>query len=107
MKTVLSYLLTKTKLLRYGSGFIISLLMGWGAVKAQDQERATEAATVLAVVVTSALIEKKKEDDAKEAQRDHDLTADGWIGPVSRRKLAQRTVAARPVAVARGALFKG
>lgn len=107
MKTILTLLLTKTKLLRYGAGLVISLLMGWGAVKAEDKEKATDAATVLAVVVTSALIEKKKEDDAKKAQRDHGLTADGWIGPVSREALAQRPIAAKPVAGARGGLSKG
>ena len=102
MKKVLTFLLTKTKLLRYGAGLLISLLMGWGAVKAEDKEKATEAATVLAVCVASALIEKKKEDDAKETQRDHGLEADGWIGPVSRRAIAQRTASN-----ARGGLFKG
>jgi len=101
MKTALTFLLTKTKLLRYGAGMLISLLMGWGAVKAEDKEKATEAATVLAVVVTSALIEKKKEDDAKKSQRDNGLKDDGWIGPVSRERLAPKTH------LHRTGLFKG
>ena len=96
MKAALTFLLTKTKFLRYGAGLVISLLMGWGAVKAEDKEKATEAVTVLAVVVTSALIERKKDNDAKETQRDNGLRPDGWIGPVSRKVLKPR-----------GGLFKG
>jgi murein L,D-transpeptidase YcbB/YkuD len=107
MKPLLTFLLTKTKLLRYGAGLLISCLIGWGAVKTEDKEKATEAATVLAVVIASALIEKRKEDDAKQVQRENGLKADGWIGPVSREKLHPHTIAARPTAGARGGLFKG
>lgn len=87
MNWIKTKLLTNSKLLRYGAGLIVSLLMGWGAVKADNKEAAIGATTTLLTIAASAYAESKKDSDAKKVQKDRGLKPDGWIGPVSRENL--------------------
>jgi hypothetical protein len=87
MKSLLALILTKTGLVRYLVGIAASLLIGWGALKSENQEAAIASGTTLVTLIATALIERKKDGDTKKAQADIGAKPDGWFGPQSRASI--------------------
>lgn len=86
--TLITFLLTKTKLVTYVAGILASLLISWGALKSENKEAAAGAITTLVTLIVSAVRESKKDEGVKVIQQRKGLKVDGWAGPVTQEKVA-------------------
>lgn len=94
----LTFLLTKTRLARLIATGIAALLISWGWVKSSDKEVVGGAVATILVAAGSALIEKKKDEDAKEVQDEVEAKPDGWVGPETKIAIRRKVEAARRAA---------
>jgi len=83
----ISFILTRTKLLRLLVFAIAGWLVGSGVISEGDKGQIGEAALIVLTGAISLAIEKKKDSDAAKAQEDVGAKPDGWFGPKSRASI--------------------
>ena len=81
MKSIVAFLLTKTKILRLVAFVAVGWLISAGVIKDGDKSQVGEALAVVLVGAASLLIEHKKDNGTKVIQEEVGAKPDGWAGP--------------------------
>lgn len=91
MKSIISFILTKTKILRLLAFIAAGWIVGSGVITEEQKPQIGEALAIVLTGAASLLIEKKKEDDTKLLQEDIGAKPDGWAGPQTRNDVSAQT----------------
>jgi hypothetical protein len=91
MNAFVAWILTSSRFLRWLVNLTAGSLAGWGVVAEDDTSIVAGALLAIVNAVLTQVLETKKDEDAKEVQRELGTQCDGWAGPETLRAAKRRT----------------